>query len=149
MVNLGDGPLRTFDHFFSNPRRIRGFESRGIGPRSDTGASGTGTSLGGTNIVNATAEVAFPLPIVPEELGFRGAVFADTASVWDYRGPTTDGAGNPITVVNDDFDLRASVGVSLLWASPFGPLRLDYAEPVRKVDGDVVQNFNFGISSSF
>ena len=143
ITNLGDGTLRTFDHFFSGPRRIRGFESRGIGPRTVEG-SGTGASVGGTNIANATVEVGFPLPVVPEELGLRGAVFADAASVWDYDGPR-DG----VTVINDDFDVRASVGVSLLWASPFGPLRIDYAEPISKVDGDVEQNFNFGISSAF
>ena len=149
IVNLGDVPLRTFDHFFSGPSRIRGFESRGIGPRSAS-ADGTGASLGGTNIVNATAEVAFPLPVLPEELGFRGAVFADAASVWDYGGATRNlTVVNGETVVNDDFDIRSSVGVSVLWASPFGPLRLDYAEPINKVDGDVEQNFNFGISSSF
>ena len=152
IVNLGDTPLRTFDNFFTGPSRIRGFAARGIGPRA-AALTGQGASLGGTNIVNATAEVAFPLPVIPEELGFRGAVFADAASVWDYGGSRADlvvvGPGTGQTVVNDGFDLRASVGVSLLWASPFGPLRLDYAEPVAKVDGDQVQNFNFGISSSF
>ena len=31
---------------------------------------------------------------------------------------------------------RASVGASLIWASPFGPLRVDYAMPVVKQDND-------------
>ena len=149
VTNFSDDSLRTFDHFFIGPSRLRGFESRGIGPRD--GASGlndTAGSLGGTNFVNASAEVSFPAPLIPEEVGIRGAVFADAASVWDYEGDTTI-AGNDINVVNDDFDVRASVGVSVIWASPFGPLRLDYAEPVRKLDGDVEQNFNFGISSRF
>jgi outer membrane protein insertion porin family len=44
---------------------------------------------------------------------------------------------------------RASVGASLLWASPFGPLRVDYAVPVLKEDTDEVQNFNIGISTRF
>ena len=149
IYNLGDRPLRTFDNFFNGPSRIRGFAPRGIGPRA-AALDGVGAGLGGTSVVNATAEVAFPLPVIPEEVGLRGAVFADAASVWDYGGDrdsltVVDGQ----TVVNNDFDLRASVGVSLLWSSPFGPLRLDYAQPVRKVDGDEVQNFNFGISSSF
>jgi outer membrane protein insertion porin family len=44
---------------------------------------------------------------------------------------------------------RASAGVSLMWASPFGPLRFDYAIPVMKEKGDKVQNFNFGMSTQF
>jgi outer membrane protein insertion porin family len=36
-----------------------------------------------------------------------------------------------------------------MWASPFGPLRFDYAIPVLKVDGDQVQNFSFNMSSKF
>ena len=44
---------------------------------------------------------------------------------------------------------RASVGASLIWSSPFGPLRVDYAIPVVKEDFDQEQRFKFGISSSF
>ena len=45
--------------------------------------------------------------------------------------------------------LRASVGVGLMWASPFGPIRIDYAIPVKKEASDDVQEFNFGISTRF
>jgi outer membrane protein insertion porin family len=39
--------------------------------------------------------------------------------------------------------LRASVGGSLIWASPFGPLRVDYAYPIAKQPYDVTQRLNF------
>ena len=52
-------------------------------------------------------------------------------------------------LVGNDASLRASVGIGLIWASPFGPLRVDYAWPVAKEDFDRVQNLKFGISSSF
>ena len=48
-----------------------------------------------------------------------------------------------------DMQWRASVGVSLIWASPFGPLRVDYAIPVMKEEQDEVQEFNFGVSTRF
>jgi outer membrane protein insertion porin family len=41
------------------------------------------------------------------------------------------------------------VGAGLIWASPFGPLRVDFAVPVVKEDGDEEQNFNFGMSTRF
>jgi outer membrane protein insertion porin family len=44
---------------------------------------------------------------------------------------------------------RASVGLSIIWASPFGPLRFDYAFPVVKEDFDDVQHFRFGASTRF
>jgi outer membrane protein insertion porin family len=71
-------------------------------------------------------------------------VFADTATLW----------GNDIvipglTIAGTDMDWRASVGVGLIWASPFGPLRVDYAYPVLKEETDQVQEFNFGISTRF
>ena len=50
---------------------------------------------------------------------------------------------------SDDLHLRASAGASLIWASPFGPLRVDYAIPFMKEDYDIEQRLKFGISTSF
>ena len=49
----------------------------------------------------------------------------------------------------DSMKIRSSVGVGLIWASPFGPLRFDYAVPISKVTGDRVQEFRFGGGTSF
>ena len=54
-----------------------------------------------------------------------------------------------LTVAGTAMEWRASVGAGLIWASPFGPLRVDYAYPVMKEENDEVQNFNFGISTRF
>ena len=45
--------------------------------------------------------------------------------------------------------VRTSVGVGLIWASPFGPLRFDYAVPLTKGKYDRVQEFKFGGGTSF
>ena len=135
---FGNSNLRVFDHFQSNERMIRGFRYNGIGPRDGV----TGDHLGGTTYFNATAEMQFPLPLISESIGLRGAVFADAATLYG-----TDLVGGGIT--GDAMKWRASVGVGLTWASPFGPLRIDYAVPVMQETGDRVQNFNFGISTRF
>lgn len=139
IAGYGSGDLRIFDLFQSNDRMIRGFEYGGIGPV----ASGTsGDHLGGTTYFNASAEAQFPLPVIPESFGLRGAVFADAATLY----------GNKLEGVNPDsvgMKLRASVGVGLMWASPFGPIRIDYAIPVKKESTDNVQEFNFGIATRF
>ena len=45
--------------------------------------------------------------------------------------------------------IRTSVGIGLIWASPFGPLRFDYAVPLTKGQFDRVQQFKFGGGTSF
>jgi len=144
---IGNDGTRIFDMFRSNFDMIRGFRYNGIGPMQRS-ANGNRYFLGGTTYMNATAEVQFPMPIVPDSLGMRGAVFADAATLYgnNYQPVDFDWEG---PVVNTGSMWRASAGVSLMWASPFGPLRFDYAWPIRKADGDRVQNFNFGVSTKF
>jgi outer membrane protein insertion porin family len=138
---LGSKDLRVFDTFKNTQDMIRGFKYAGIGPRDLTeGLDKKGSFLGGNTYFNATVETQFPMPAIPESLGIRGALFADAATLF---GNDADEAKNT------SMEWRASVGASLMWASPFGPLRFDYAVPVKKVDGDQVQNFNFGMSSKF
>lgn len=132
--------LNVYDQFSIGGREIRGFESNGIGPRDAV----TGDALGGTTYFVASAEASFPLPAVPQDLGFRGAVFADAGTLFGNEVSNT-----PNAVEGTDSAFRASVGASLIWASPFGPLRVDYAVPVAKEEFDKEQRFRFGISNQF
>ncbi len=83
------------------------------------------------------------MPLFPESFGLKGAVFADAATL--YGNDT----GSEADTLATSMEWRASVGAGLIWASPFGPLRVDYAVPVMKEDSDEEQNFNFGISTRF
>lgn len=143
IMSNGDDGLRIFDHFKSNTRMIRGFDYDGIGPY-DGAVGANNDHLGGTTYLNASAEAQFPIPAIPESFGLRGAIFADAATLF---GNEVKVAG--VEVRGDDMQWRASVGVGLIWASPFGPLRVDYAIPVMKEEQDEVQEFNFGISTRF
>lgn len=152
--NIADfgSTYRAQDNFYNSSKSIRGFKGSGIGPRDPI----TGDALGGQNYYNATAELQFPLPFVPESAGFRAAFFADAGSVSGLDS-TNRGlviANNPgLTALQlqqlDDSSVRASVGASIIWSSPFGPLRFDYAFPVMKQDWDKTREFSFGISSKF
>ncbi|RWD49278.1 outer membrane protein assembly factor BamA [Mesorhizobium sp.] len=138
---FGNDDLRIFDHFQSSDRMIRGFAYGGIGPAAPAPSD---DHLGGTTYFNASAEAQFPMPVIPESFGLRGAVFADAATLYGSQIETA--LVDQSTV---DMQWRASVGVGLMWASPFGPIRIDYAIPVLKEDTDEVQEFNFGISTRF
>jgi outer membrane protein insertion porin family len=52
-------------------------------------------------------------------------------------------------LVDDEHTIRSSVGASIIWASPLGPIRLDYAYAVTKGKYDQLQAFNFTGGASF
>jgi outer membrane protein insertion porin family len=69
--------------------------------------------------------------------------------LWGYEG-VTQYLGQTVDLADTNkMRIRSSVGVGLIWASPFGPLRFDYAVPISKVTGDRVQEFRFGGGTSF
>ncbi|QWG10851.1 outer membrane protein assembly factor BamA [Bradyrhizobium sediminis] len=169
MLNqVGNSSLRMLDHFQMGPNLVRGFAPNGIGAR-DINPYGTGDSLGGTKYWGVSAELQMPFWFLPKEVGLKGAVYADAGGLYDYKGPTSWAFTNEINVpgcipgtttplpagsctglVYDSGNVvRSSVGVGLIWASPFGPLRFDYAVPLTKGQYDRVQQFKFGGSSSF
>ena len=133
------GNLRVFDQLFVGQETIRGFESQGIGPRYTNG-----DALGGTTYFNATAEVGFPMPVVPRDFGLRGTFFADAATLYG-----SDLSLNGTVVNGLNMEWRASVGGSIIWSSPFGPLRLDIGVPVIKEPFDKTQTIRFGTTGRF
>jgi outer membrane protein insertion porin family len=160
LSKVGNNDLRMLDHFQMGPNLVRGFASNGIGPRDITYASygATGDALGGTKYWGASMELQMPFWFLPKEVGLKGAVYADAGSLWGYQGPTSWAATREVNTkacptcglqYDDSSVVRSSVGVGLIWASPFGPLRFDYAVPLTKGKYDVVQEFRFGGGTSF
>lgn len=144
----GSKDLRMLDHFQMGPNLVRGFAPAGIGPRDLT----TGTAqdaLGGSMYWGASVEAQTPFHFIPKDVGIKGAIFADAGSLWGYRGPTSWNVTGETIAPADSAAVRASVGVGLIWNSPFGPLRFDYAIPVMKQSYDRVQQFRFGGGTRF
>ncbi len=149
----GGDDVRILDGYFKGGETIRGFDRAGFGPRDIT-PGGQNDALGGTSYWAATAEVRFPLPFIPEDLGMSGAVFADAGSLFNVSGRAANAINaNPdcagIACVADESTVRSSIGASLMWNSPVGPLRMDFAKAITKEDFDEEQFFRFGASSRF
>lgn len=168
---IGSTDLRMLDHFQMGPNLVRGFAPNGIGPR-DLNPFGTQDAIGGTKYWGASLELQMPFWFLPKEVGLKGAVYADAGGLFDYQGPTTWSVTNEMTTTRNSsctpstinpntagtctglvYDngnvVRSSVGVGLIWASPFGPLRFDYAVPLTKGKYDRTQEFRFGGGTSF
>lgn len=139
------GQIRTmsfpfFENFYAGGvRDVRGFEDNTLGPRicsglinadgtpADSAISKSGACLGGTFFrpqpvggafkVLGSAELV--LPFFKDNDKARISLFADMGNVYSSYG---------------DFnasDLRASVGISLQWIAPVGPIVINLAEPIR------------------
>lgn len=144
--NWGDDDVRILDLYFRGGETVRGFERAGFGPRD----TGTNDALGGKTYWATTAEVRFPLPLVPDDIGMSGAVFADAGSLFGVSDRVNKiAAGNPTFTFEDDASIRSSVGASILWNSPVGPLRLDFAKVLTKEKYDEEQFFRFGAQTKF
>ncbi|MEA2976907.1 MAG: outer membrane protein insertion porin family [Alphaproteobacteria bacterium] len=148
IAGWGSKDLRMLDHFQLGPGLVRGFEPSGIGPR-DLTIGTNNDALGGTNFWGASVELQTPLFFLPKEIGVKAAVYADAGSLWGYKGPTTFPATNESVTVADSMLVRSSVGVGLIWDSPFGPLRFDYARALTKASYDRTQVFSFGGGTRF
>ena len=150
----GGQDVRLLDLFYRGGETIRGFNRGGYGPRDTL----TGDAVGGQYHWSTTAEIRFPIPLVPDDLGLSAAVFADAGSLF--------GAGASVKVVNnqcgvaapsiangiclvDNKSVRSSLGGSLIWNSPLGPLRLDIAKAITKDPNDKLQILRFGAATKF
>ena len=61
----------------------------GLGPRDITPPARRTTLVGGTMYWGASLEFDYPLYFLPRYLGFTGAVFMDSGSVWGYKAETS------------------------------------------------------------
>jgi outer membrane protein insertion porin family len=137
----GDG-VSTVEAFNPGSSLVRGFENRGYGPRLENGEF-----LGSVAYAGISAEIEFPIPVLPENYGVSGAVWADAGWIGDSDFPDAD--GNPIDGGSINEPLRTSIGASLIWDSPFGPLRGDFAHVLNKSSEDRTQVFQLTMSTLF
>ena len=130
---MGGRPFPVFKNFYSGGLgSVRGFDQGTLGPRDVTGSS-----LGGPKKVTLNAELIAPFPGAGNDRTLRVCTFVDVGNVY--------GDGDKITFS----EMRASAGVGLSWISPLGPLRIAFAQPVRKFAGDRIQKLQFQIGTSF
>ncbi len=136
-LGLGKGmngrPFPVFKNFYSGGLgSVRGFDQGTLGPRDVTGAS-----LGGPKKVTLNAELIAPFPGAGNDRTLRVFTFIDVGNVYGDNEK-----------VNFS-EMRASAGLGLSWISPLGPLRIAFAQPVRKFAGDRIQKLQFQIGTSF
>jgi outer membrane protein insertion porin family len=126
----GDKPLPFFKNFFAGGvSSVRGFRSYTIGPKD-----ANGSPRGGSRKLLGNAELLFPFPGLENDRSVRLGAFVDSAVVGD-------------TLKSDQ--VRVSTGMSLLWVSPVGPLKISIGVPLRNQPDDRLQKFQFTLGGVF
>ena len=148
LAGWGGKHLRMLDNFQMGPNLVRGFAPSGIGPRDLTPGT-TNDALGGTMFWGASVEAQTPLYFLPKEIGIKVAAFADAGSLWNYKSETSWAVTGETLQVADSPTVRSSVGMGLIWDSPLGPLRFDFAYALTKESYDRTQFFRFSGGTKF
>ncbi len=148
----GGESVQINDRYFKGNNEFRGFDTAGVGPRvvlidDITGQVRRGNALGGNLFGLAAAEVSFPVGIP----NLSASLFAEAGTVGlldeEFTFETND--GGVTTTVIDDLFIRATIGASVYWDSPFGPIRFDFTKPIQQFDVDERKSFQFTTSTRF
>lgn len=156
ITGWGNEDVQINDRFFKGNFDFRGYDNAGIGPRvmqrTATGQLIRGNALGGNAYALASSEVSFPLGI--PNLSASLFLEAGTVGLLDDKfkdfGTTATLENNETGIfVVDDLSLRAMAGASVYWDSPFGPIRFDFTQPLKKYPYDDRESFQFTTRTRF
>lgn len=131
---FGDKPLPFFKNYYGGGiNSVRGYDTASLGPRDPVDDS----AIGGDRRVSGSAEMLFPMPGAGLDRSIRLGAFVDTGQVY--------ATGQRLQLS----ELRYSAGLSLMWVSPIGPIRLSYAFPLNSKPGDRLQRGQFMLGQTF
>ena len=125
--------VRLTRRLFIPAKRLRGFETRRVGPKD-------GDDFIGGNYATALGFEAQLPNLLPEETRTDVSVFLDTGNVWsvDYSDS-----------IDDTNKIRSSVGLAANVFTTIGPMSFTFAHDLTKATNDRTQSFNFRIGTSF
>lgn len=138
-----------YKHFFAGGMgSVRGYEANSLGPRttqSPRDTFGEPDPIGGNVLVEASAEILFPLPFIEDQRQLRSAFFVDAGNVFN-----TDCLDvSQICLAPDEGELRYSAGFAITWITGFAPLSFAISVPFNEKEGDEDESFQFELGRTF
>jgi len=115
-------------------KSLRGFKSGKIGPK--TGTSYTGGQY--FYLTSLETNIDFNL----DAFDITSTLFIDVGSVWGLENPA-------YAEINDDHNMRSSLGVNFNWDSAIGPINIIYATILDSETTDTTDNLYFDIGYNF
>ncbi len=126
-----DSKLKTIDTFYLGGINFKGFDYKGIGPYDGN------IYLGGNEYFTSTIGYGSSF-IFDDKDNINIKFFMTSGSIWnsDYTS-------------SSDIDIRTSVGSSLDFITPIGPISFSFASPIEKNNSDKTRSFNFSLGTAF
>lgn len=123
-------PLPFFRNYYAGgPTSVRGFYPSNVGPKDVNG-----DPTGGSRKLVGNVELLFPFPGLQNDKSIRVSAFLDAGII-----------GESYAVG----DARTSAGVAVLYVSPFGPLKVSLAQPLKSQPDDRTQRIQFTFGQQF
>ena len=123
-------PLPFFRNYYTGgPASVRGFFPANIGPKDING-----DPVGGSRKLVGNLEILFPFPGLQNDKSIRVSTFLD------------------VGIIGESYafgDVRSSAGVAVSYVSPFGPLKISFAQPFKTQIGDRTQKIQFQFGQQF
>ena len=115
-------------------KNLRGFKSGKVGPK-------IGTSYAGGQYYYLTSlETNFDFNL--DAFDITSTLFIDLGSVWGLENPA-------YSSIDDEHNLRSSIGINLNWDSAVGPINFVYANILESEATDTTDNLYFDIGYNF
>lgn len=115
-------------------KKLRGFKSGKIGPK--TGTSYTGGQYYYVTSLETNIDFNF------DAYDITSTLFFDFGSVWGLENPA-------YSLIEDEHNIRSSLGVNLNWDSAIGPINIVYANIIEHESTDTTDNLYFDIGYNF
>ncbi len=114
--------------------KLRGFKSGKIGPK--TGTSYTGGQYYYVTSLETNIDFNF------DAYDITSTLFLDFGSLWGLENPA-------YSTINDERNMRSSIGVNFNWDSAIGPINIVYANIISSETTDTTDNLYFDIGYNF
>jgi outer membrane protein insertion porin family len=146
IFSYGSDTIRINDRFYKGGNSFRGFQTAGIGPRNIDYQD----ALGGQAYAIGSLELTVPTGL-PEQYGIKAALFTDFGTLGKLDDESKNSCSTPTVCddIRDDLSPRATVGASIFWKSPMGPIRFDFSQILLKESYDRTESFRFSQSTRF
>ena len=103
-------------------------------------------------MIISNLELILPIPFIKDEYSkfLRSSLFLDAGNIWDTKWKKIKDVGSSSFLDYSNFNnIHSSIGISLQWFSPIGPLFFSYAYPIHKNENDQLEAFQFNFGKNW